>query len=145
MTWQQKPSTSLWTGDQSRRNSRWTVLHWMSKVRTDHRLHKCVLISHINPDKMILSRRSLGCDCELFQQKQKSLLFYCGGRSTAQAVMQLLLTACHVAPHVVSGWFLRTQSLSSLFLYFIEQIIQIRSTDLESELCDLVSEVCDKV
>lgn len=77
----------------------------------------------------------------MFQQKQKSSLFYCGGRSTAQAVMQLLLTACHFAPHVVSGWFLRRQSLSSLFLYFIEQIIQIRSIDLESELCDLVSDV----
>lgn len=37
--------------------------------------------------------------------------------------------------------FLRRQSLSSLFLYFTEQIIHIRSPDLESELCDLVSDV----
>lgn len=35
MTWQLKPSTSQWMGDQSRLNSQWTVLHWTSKVGTD--------------------------------------------------------------------------------------------------------------
>lgn len=69
--------------------------------------------------------------------RSQSLHYFIVEAEAAQAVMQLLLTACHFAPHVVSGWFLGRQSLSSLFLYFIEQIIQIRSTDLESELSDV--------
>lgn len=71
--------------------------------------------------------------------RSQSLHCFIVEAEAAQAVMQLLLTACHFAPHVVSGWFFK--KTISFKTFFIEQIIQIRSTDLESELCDLVSNV----
>lgn len=105
-------------GDQSGRNSRWTVPHWMSKVRTGQRRHDCVLISHGNADEMILGGRELGRHCELFQGKEPPSVSCCGDGGTAQAVVQLLLTACHLLPRLVALGFLRTGLLKPFWLFY---------------------------
>lgn len=69
MTWQQKSSTSQWTGDQSRLSSRWTALHRMSKVGADNLLQIWTLLvfiwtvfpiqcSHIHINMCIVSKLS---------------------------------------------------------------------------------------